>query len=246
MRDADGLPGAGEQRGAGHDLAAVLGQTPADHDMRLAGRDRGELTSGHPAQQVRRADGDILQRADAAGAVERGPDELGPDMPVWPRERLVGIPDVGRQLPADDRSHQDVQSVRRRAVRAAHEATRKGVLVGVDPQPAPGAGRACRSDRDRVGKPQRQVTGQPDALGDQGAAVQDTGGAWAVAFDGQGRGQRGRSAQRDLCWSAEVSGDPSAYVAAVAGARGAAEAGCDEEGLRQAWGQESSTAAGPA
>jgi hypothetical protein len=239
VRDADCLPGAGEQRGAGHDLAAVLGQAPADHDMRLAGRDRCELTGGHPAQQVRRADGDILQRANAAGAVERGPDELGPDLPVWPRERLVGTPDVGRQLPAGDRSHQDVQSVRRRAFRAAHEATRKGVLVGVDPQPAPGASRARLGDRDRGGKPQRQVTGQPGALGDQGAAVQDTDGALAVAFDAQGSSQRGRSAQRDLRWSAEVSGDPSAYVAAVAAARRAAEAGCDEEGLRHAGGQES-------
>jgi hypothetical protein len=98
--------------------------------MRLAGYDRGELTGGHPAQQVRRADGDVLQRADAADAVERGPDELGPDMPGWLREGLVGIPDVGRQPPVGDRSHQDVQSVHRRAVRAAHEATRKGVLVG--------------------------------------------------------------------------------------------------------------------
>jgi hypothetical protein len=230
VRDADCLPGAGEQRGAGHDLAAVLGQPPADHDMRLAGRDRAELTGGHPAQQVRRADGDVLQRADAAGAVERGPDELGPDMPVWPREGLVGIPDVGRQLPAGRRSHQDVQPVHGRAGRAAHEAARKGVLVGVDPQPTPGAGRLRFCDRDRVGKLQGQVIGQPDALGDQGAAVQDTDGALAVAFDGQGSGQRGWSTQRDLCWPAEVSGDPSAYVAAVAAVRGAAEAGCDEEG----------------
>ena len=100
------------------------------------------------------------------------------------------MPDVGRQVPARDRSHQDVQSVPGRAARPAHETAREGVFFGVGPQPASGASSASFRDRDRAGKLHGQAIGQTGALGYQGAAVEDANRALIGALDGHGCDQR--------------------------------------------------------
>lgn len=104
------------------------------------------------------------------------------------------MPDVGRQVPARDRSYQDVQSVPGHAVRPAHETAWEGVFFGVCPQSASGASSASFRDRDRVGKLHGQAIGQPRALGYHGAAVEDVNRALLGALDGHGHGQRRRPA----------------------------------------------------
>jgi hypothetical protein len=51
------LSDGGEQRRASYQLAAVFGQAPADHDMRLASRDWDDLAGRQPAGHERRATG---------------------------------------------------------------------------------------------------------------------------------------------------------------------------------------------
>src|SRR5450755_4067922 len=67
-----------------------------------------------------------------------------------------------------------------------------------------------------------------------------------ASFDGHGCGQRRWPAQRDCHRAIDVRGDPSADVAAVAAARGAAEAGRDDQGICHADPSSLFTAAVPA
>ena len=64
------------------------------------------------------------------------------------------------------------------------------MFLGVGPQPASGAGSARFRDRDWIRKFQCQAIGQANALGYQGAAVEDMNPALADALDGHGYGQR--------------------------------------------------------
>ena len=105
-------------RRAGH--AVRTWSSPARAGRPSSAVRRPEQHAPHPPERVRH---------EPAGAVERGPGELGPDGAVGPGQVLAGAPRRRVQLAARDGPGEDAQPVPRRAPRAADEARRVGMLV---------------------------------------------------------------------------------------------------------------------
>ena len=85
------------------------------HDQRLAALDRAELASSKTAEHAPRlVGGGVPQRPDDSRAVQRGPDELGPDLPVGVGEFLARAPDISRERGARHGPDADAQAVARR------------------------------------------------------------------------------------------------------------------------------------
>ena len=115
------------QGGAGFVFAAFAAHRPAGHDQRRTGDDGFVKVDAEPAEDRRPRD--VLDR-EIAGAVERGPDELGTDRAVIGKQRSVRRPDR-RDLVGffAGRAGEDAQAVALCAVRSADEAGRENMAV---------------------------------------------------------------------------------------------------------------------
>ena len=98
------------------DLAAVAPARRRDDNARLAD-EGGPIHLGRHSTQNSDAAGNPIEGRPPAGAVERRPDDLGPDRPVVVGERLVGRPPIGQNgLPANA-FREDAEPVAGRTIR---------------------------------------------------------------------------------------------------------------------------------